>query len=133
MQQYLRNASVRRLIYGKRLGIKMWLATLVVMGLMAFSQTASSALLVTFDQSAYPGDVWLQVQGPSTIFTATYGGTPITFNGTDLMSVPVKVSDIMNAGGLNVTYSSGAFLFLFSMRQLLLNIRATMRTNFITN
>lgn len=26
-----------------------------------------------------------------------------------------------------------AFLFLFSMRQLLLNIRATMRTNFITN
>ena len=113
MQQYLWNASARRLTYGKRVGIKMWLATLVVMGLMAFTQTAFAALLLTFDQSAYPGDVWLQVQGPSSIFSATYGGTAITFNGTNLMSVPVKVSDIMNAGGLNVTYSSGAFLFLF--------------------
>lgn len=113
MQQHLRNAPARRLTYCKRVVFKLWLVALVVLGLTAFTQVANAALLLTFDQSAYQGDVWLEVDDPTQTFEATYGGTAITFNGTNVMSVPVKVSDVMNAGGLNVTYSSGAFIYLF--------------------
>jgi Beta-1,3-glucanase len=113
MQQNLRHAPVRRLTYYKKVVFKLWLAALVVMGMSAFTQAADAALLVKFDQSAYHGDVWLQIEGTTATFSATYGGTAITFNSGDLMSVPVKVTDIMNAGGLNVTNSSGAFIYLF--------------------
>ncbi len=114
MKPSLRNAPASGLTYCQRVVFKLWLAALVVIGLLAFTQVAFAALLLTFDQSAYQSDVWLQVDDPTQTFAATYGGTAITFQyTTDVMSLPVKVSDIMNAGGLNVTYSSGAFIYLF--------------------
>lgn len=74
----------------------------------------SHSLTLLFDQSAYPGDVWLQAQDASQGFAATYGsGQSIIFqNPGDMMSVPVKLSDI-GAGGLNVTYANGVVLFVF--------------------
>ena len=62
MQQYLRNAPARRLTYCKSGFFKLWLAALVVMGLMAFTQAAYAAFTLLFDQSAYSGNVWIQVQ-----------------------------------------------------------------------
>jgi hypothetical protein len=117
MQQYLRNAPARRLTYCKRVVFKLWLATLVVIGMMAFTQVAYAALNLLFDQSAYKGDVWIQIQDPNyqsgtNNFQATYAnGTKINFtvivnqvSVQVLMSLPVKLSDI-GAGGLNITFS----------------------------
>ena len=44
MQQYLRKAPARRLTYGKSAVFKLWLAALVVMGLMAYTQAAYAHL-----------------------------------------------------------------------------------------
>jgi len=122
MRQYRRNAPARPLTYCKSGVFKLWLAALAVLGLLAFTQVACAAgLTLLFDQSAYRGDVWIQVQDASATFAATYanGTQSISFtnqnpppSGTVLMSVPVKLSDI-GAGGLNVTFSSGALIYLF--------------------
>jgi hypothetical protein len=74
----------------------------------------SHNLTLLFDQSAYPGTVWLQAMDKTQGFQATYGGgQAITFqNPGDQMSAPVLLSDIGSAG-LNVTYANGVFLFLF--------------------
>jgi hypothetical protein len=93
----------------------------VVMGLMAFTQAAYAALIMKFDQSAYSGNVWIQVQDSQGTFAATYanGTKLISFTnqnpppaGPVLMSVPVKLSDI-GAGGLNITHSVSAVIFVF--------------------
>ena len=74
----------------------------------------SHSLTLLFDQRAYPGDVWLQALDKTQGFVATYGsGQRIIFqNPGDLMSVPVKLSDI-GPTGLNVTYAAGVFLYVF--------------------
>jgi len=100
-------------------GIKLWLAALVAMGLMAFTQGAYAFTLL-FDQSAYTGSVWIQVQDGNQSFAATYanGTQSINFNDTStppnrlLMSVPVNLSDI-GAGGLNITFSNSAVIYVF--------------------
>ncbi|MFZ5451244.1 MAG: InlB B-repeat-containing protein [Thermodesulfobacteriota bacterium] len=78
-----------------------------------FSQ-GTHTLTLLFDQSAYQGNVWLQVQDKTQGFSATYGGgTPITFqNSGDIMSVPVPLSAI-GTGGLTVSYANGVVLFMF--------------------
>ncbi|HEY9074061.1 MAG TPA: hypothetical protein VIN67_08000, partial [Desulfobaccales bacterium] len=70
-----------------------------------------------FDQSAYPGDVWLQIQDPINDFQATYAnGTKsfdFTYNGNKVeYSAPVKLSDI-GAGGLEMTYGISAGFFVY--------------------
>lgn len=79
----------------------------------SFTQ-GSRTLTLLFDQSAYPGNVWLQVQDKTQGFKATYaGGTSINFqNPGDIMSVPVALSAI-GTGGLTVSYANGVVLFLF--------------------
>ncbi|MEW6660413.1 MAG: hypothetical protein AB1424_17345 [Thermodesulfobacteriota bacterium] len=126
MQQYLRNTPPRPFTYSKSVVCKLWLVALVVLGLMALNQTAFAALLITFDQSAYKNDVWIQVQDPNylsttgTNFQATYnnGAQSISFTnpnppgGKAIMSVPVKLSKI-GPGGLNVTMSVSALIYVF--------------------
>jgi hypothetical protein len=82
--------------------------------IVASFTSGTHSLNLLFDQSAYPGKVWLQVQDKSQTFAATYGsGSHITFqNPGEQMSVPVKLSDIGTAG-LNVTFSNSAVLFVF--------------------
>ena len=84
--------------------------------MMALTQAAFADLLVTFDQSAYSGDVWIQIMSSDANFNAWMANdpsqTPIPF-GTNLMSPPYKVSDIMNQGGLNVHFASSAGLYVF--------------------
>lgn len=123
MQRCLRNAPIRRSTYCKSVFFKLWLVALVVIGLMAFTQAAFAALTIKFDQSAYQGKVWIQVQKATDLtFTATYtnatgthsinftdGGTPPK---TLLMSVPVLLSDI-GAGGLNITYAGSSKIYVF--------------------
>ncbi|MHB8068483.1 MAG: InlB B-repeat-containing protein [Desulfobaccales bacterium] len=73
----------------------------------------SHTLTLLFDQSAYQGNVWLQVQDKTQTFAATYAGGTITFqNSGDIMSVPVPLSAI-GAGGLTVSYANGVVLFVF--------------------
>ena len=72
----------------------------------------SHSLTLLFDQSAYPGDVWLQALDKTRGFAATYATGTITFGSGDIMSAPVKLSDI-GAGGLKVTYANGVNLFVF--------------------
>jgi hypothetical protein len=101
---------------------RVWLAALLaILGLATTAVRAEAALTVYFDTSAYSGNVWLQVQDPNyasttTNFQATYaGGTAINFvqSGSNvLMSVPVPLSAI-GSGGLTITYSQSAVLFLF--------------------
>jgi hypothetical protein len=76
-------------------------------------------LNVLFDQSAYKGNVWLQVEDASKSFQATYANgtksiefTNSTNTETLLVSKPVKLSDI-GAGGLNVTWAPGNPHYLF--------------------
>ncbi len=121
MQQYLRNAPARRLTYCKSVVFKLWLVAFVVIGMMAFTPGAYAFTLL-FDQSAYNGNVWIQVQDPffaSTTdnFKATYANGTKTINFTDggnqvLMSLPVKLSDI-GTGGLNITFSNSAVFYVF--------------------
>jgi len=85
---------------------------------------AAYAFTLLFDQSAYRGDVWIQVQDPfyastTNNFQATYTNATGThsINFTDggnqvLMSLPVKLSDI-GAGGLNITFSESAVFYVF--------------------
>jgi hypothetical protein len=117
MQQYQRNAPARRLTYSKSVVFKLWLAVLVVTGMLALTQTAFADLLLEFDQSGYGRDVWIQIKGSDATFIAYMANdpektTPIPF-GSNVMSPPYKVSDIMNAGGLNVQFAAGAGLFVF--------------------
>ena len=76
--------------------------------------TGTHTLTLLFDQSAYRGDVWIQVQDKPQTIQATYGnGQSITFKETDdMMSNPVKLSDI-GAGGLKVNYANSVNLFVF--------------------
>ena len=74
-------------------------------------------LTMLFDQSAYGGNVWLQIQDPLNSFQATYnnGTNWIDFTSqgqTTLMSVPVKLSDI-GSGGLNISYANSAHFYVF--------------------
>ena len=115
MRQYLRNAPARRLTYCKSTVFKLWLVALVVLSMLVFTQAAFAALTMKFDQSAYSGKVWIQVQDASRTFAATYGiNKHIEFTGsTDMMSTPVKLSDI-GAGGLNITHAGGGSkIFVF--------------------
>jgi hypothetical protein len=123
MQKYLQTAPARRSTYCKSGTFKLWLVALVMIGLVAFTQ-AAFAFTLRFDQNAYKGDVWIQVQDPmyntTTLnFTATYANTSGThsisfIDGTDtvLMSVPVKLSDI-GSGGLSITRSVSAVFYVF--------------------
>ena len=74
----------------------------------------SHSLTLLFDQSAYPGDVWIQALDKTQGFKATYDTNQniIFQNPGDIMSVPVKLSAI-GAGGLNVTYANGVVLYVF--------------------
>jgi hypothetical protein len=116
MQPHQGNTLRCRLTYHKRFGFKLWLVLMVVTGMMALTQAASADLRVTFDQSAYGGDVWIQIMSSDANFNAWMvndpSHTPIPF-GTNLMSPPYKVSDIMSQGGLNVHYAAGAGLYVF--------------------
>jgi hypothetical protein len=121
MQQYLRNASSRRFACGKIVMFKLGLVALVVIGTMAFTQVANAALTLRFDQSAYHGDVWIQVQDPNygtaNSFQAKYDNGAKSIDFTDngkqvLMSVPVKLSDI-GAGGLVVQFASSVGIYVF--------------------
>lgn len=121
MQQYLRNAPARRLTYCKSVVFKLWLVAFVVMVMVAYTH-AAYAFTLLFDQSAYRGDVWIQVQDPfyastTNNFKATYANGTKSINFTDagnqvLMSLPVKLSDI-GAGGLNITFSDSAVFYVF--------------------
>ncbi|MDD2901377.1 MAG: hypothetical protein PHU44_02965 [Syntrophales bacterium] len=116
MQQDQRHVPGPIVTYCKRGVFKLWLAALVVMGMMAITQVACAFTLL-FDQSAYSGDVWVQVQDATQNFAATYANGTQSLNFMDggsrvLMSAPVKLSDI-GAGGLNITFSSGAIIFVF--------------------
>jgi hypothetical protein len=134
MQLYIRNAPAYRWTYRKSAVVKLGLAALVMLGLLTFTQAAYAAhtLTLKFDQSAYKGDVWLQIQDPfyntttttKKNFQATYtngtGTHPIDFkktplsqpNDTVIMSVPVKLSDL-GAGGLTITFAQSAVFFVF--------------------
>lgn len=116
MQPYRGNNHGRRLTYRKSFGFKLWLVLLVVTSVMALTQTAFAQLLLTFDQSAYAGDVWIQIQGSDASFTAYMANdpsqTPIPFDGY-LMTQPYLVSHIMSHGGLMVTNASSAGLYVF--------------------
>ena len=123
MQHYLRNAPARRLTYCKSVVFKLWLVAFVVMVVVAYTH-AAYAFTLLFNQSAYRGDVWIQVQDPfyastTNNFQATYTNATGThsINFTDggnqvLMSLPVKLSDI-GAGGLNITFSESAVFYVF--------------------
>jgi hypothetical protein len=121
MQQSPRNAPARRLTYCKSVIFTPRLAALVVIGMMAFTQ-AAYGLTLLFDQSAYKGDVWIQIQdpnfnAPTANFTATYASGTKSIDFTDgadtvMMSKPVKLSDI-GAGGLKITRSVSAVFFVF--------------------
>jgi len=121
MQQYLRNTPPRRFTYCKSGVFKLWLVALVVMGMMAFTQAAYAALIMKFDQSAYTGDLWLQIQKDPTLnFTATYANGTKSIDFTDnstppktlLMSKPVKLLDI-GPDGLNIVYANSAHFYVF--------------------
>lgn len=122
MQQYLRNAPARRLMNSKRAVFKLWLTAFVVIAIMACNQAAYADLTLLLDQSAYSGNVWIQVQDPNyqstTInFQATYanGTKSIDFSDSGnqvMMSLPVKLSDI-GAGGLNIIFSESAVFYVF--------------------
>jgi hypothetical protein len=122
MQQYPRNAPARRLTYCKSVVFKLWLTAFVVIAMMAFNQAAYADLTLLFDQSAYQGNVWIQVQDPfyqsTTLnFQATYanGAKSIDFSDSGnqvMMSLPVNLSDI-GAGGLNITFSDSAVFYVF--------------------
>lgn len=120
MPQYLQNAPVRRLTYGNSAVFKLWLAALAVIGMMAFTQAAYAAFTLKFDQSAYQGRIWIQVQKDTSVtFTATYasGTKSIDFTmgdppATVTMSKPVLLSDI-GAAGLNITYADTSKIYVF--------------------
>jgi hypothetical protein len=74
-------------------------------------------LTLLFDQSTYPGDLWLQIQDPINDFQATYAnGTKsfdFAYNGSKVeYSAPVKLSDI-GTGGLEMTYGISAGFFVY--------------------
>ena len=73
MQPYRGNNHGRRLTYRKSFGFKLWLVLLVVTSVMALTQTAFAQLLLTFDQSAYAGDVWIQIPGVRCFFYGLHG------------------------------------------------------------
>jgi hypothetical protein len=116
MQPYRGNTHGRRLTYRKSFAFKLWIVLLVVTGVMALTQTAFAQLLLTFDQTAYAGKVWIQIQGSDATFTAYMANdpshTPIPFDGY-LMTQPYLVSDIMSQGGLMVTHASSTGLYVF--------------------
>ncbi len=95
----------------------------VVMMLTPAWATEAQALTLFFDQSAYGGKVWLQIQDPNyastsgTNFQATYAGGTQSINflqngNPTLMSEPVLLSAI-GSGGLAITYSNSAVFFLY--------------------
>ena len=75
MQFYIPNSPASRLRHWRSAVFKLGLAALVMLGLLAFTQAAYAAhtLNLKFDQSAYKGDVWLQIQDPfyNTVTTTT--------------------------------------------------------------
>jgi hypothetical protein len=134
MQFYIAKAPASRLRYRKNAVFKLGLAVLVMLVLLAFTQAAYAAhtLNLKFDQTAYKGDVWLQIQDPfyHTVttthmnFQGTYTNdtgthaidfkrTPVSpADDTVIMSVPVKLSDL-GAGGLSITFAQSAVFFVF--------------------
>jgi hypothetical protein len=117
LSQHLTTSRAGRLIGWSQ--FKM--ATLLALAILVLSAGHANALTLLFDQSAYSGELWLQVQDPmfgtANDFKATYdnGNQSIDFTvGSDqvLMSAPVKLSDI-GTGGLNITFSESAVLFIY--------------------
>lgn len=131
MANHADNFTTRCFIWRKHNTAQYVLVALLLACLLGLSGAARAStdcpgqthtMKVLFDTSQYGGDVWLQVQDPQlgatcAAFTATYGdGKRITFNKTNtttnLMSEPVKLSDI-GSGGLTIVESISAVLFLF--------------------
>ncbi|MBM4275702.1 MAG: hypothetical protein FJ134_14755 [Deltaproteobacteria bacterium] len=117
MQPYLRNAPARRLTYCKSAVFKLGFVALVAIGMLAFTH-AAYAFTLKFDQSAYSGNVWVQIEKPLAFnFNATYANGTKSIDFTDggvtvLMSKPVKLSHI-GAGGLNITFSQSAVFYVY--------------------
>jgi hypothetical protein len=82
--------------------------------IVATFAAGTHSLTLLFDQSAYLGKVWLQVQDAKRTFVGKYANDTqqVTIAAGDMMSAPVLLSDI-GAGGLKVTYASSANLFIF--------------------
>ena len=77
--------------------------------------SGTHTLTLLFDQSAYRGDVWIQVQDSNHRHfrpPMVMANQLLSKKRIDMMSNPVKLSDI-GAGGLKVNYANSVNLFVF--------------------